>query len=154
VTNEEIWTVVAEAYVVHFMMFGCGLAADDVFVGVEPVAGAPTVDPYAFVVARRGGARDQQFLFWIAPLPTRRDDEDFRKAWTLFSHRQPTISRADLDLLVVRSQAYQHFPELRQGLIKKGLIAESAGLDMLEAWMAMRTLSLPLEEGLTGEVPS
>lgn len=152
-TNEEIWAVVAEAYVVHFMMFGCGLAPDDVFVGVNLVEGTPTKDPYAFVVARKNGSEARQFLFWLAPLPTERDAKEFRKAWKVFSYRQPKMDRNDLDLIVIRSQAYQHFDELREGLIKKGLIDERAGLDMLEAWKAMRRIDTGVGE-LTGQVPS
>lgn len=148
-TNEAIWTVVAEAYVVHFMMFNCGLEPDDVFVGADRIVNAPTGDPYAFVSARKNG---KEFLFWIAPLPLLEDAKEFRKAWLDFCRRQPQLDVLELDELVVRSQAYRQFPKLRQGLIDKGLIDESAGTDALAAWTAIQ--KIPLEDGLTGEVPS
>lgn len=142
--RDEIWTIVAEAYAVHFLLFQCGLTADDVFVSTEPVANAPSRLPYANVIARKNG---QEFLMWIAPLPGRHDRRAFRKAWTEFSRRQPQIDKSGLDLVVVASKAYTQYPDIRQVLIDKGLVGEEAGLGLLDVW---RTTFLPKP----GEAPS
>lgn len=130
-TPDDLRAIVNETYVVHFMMFGCGLTADDVFVSVEPIENAPLGCPYAVVIARKNG---QQFVLWVAPLPRRSDARRFRRAWLKFARAQPTMPRSQLDLIVVCSKGYANYPLVRQGLIDKGLVGPDAGQTLLEAW--------------------
>lgn len=142
-TRDEAWRIVAEAYAVHFILFACDLSPDDVFVSTDRVVNAPTTDRYASVIARRSG---QQFLMWIAPLPTRQDVRAFRKAWRIFSVKQPKMPKAELDLVVCTSDAYRQLPAIRDGLIAKGLATQASGTNVLEAWRATfeRTTQGPL----------
>lgn len=130
-SQDALWNVVAEAYAVHSLMFGCGLSPDEVFVLTDRIENAPTPHRYASVMAVRG---DKQFLMWIAPLPCRRDVKAFQKTWRFFSKRQPKIDKSGLDVVLAQSDAFRQFPELRRGLIAKGLVAEDAGHDLLGIW--------------------
>lgn len=129
--RDAIWKVVAEVYAVHSMMFGCGLTPSEVFVATDRVSNAPTTHRYASVIAIRGV---EQFLMWVAPLVTRQDVKAFQKTWRFFAKRQPKIDKSGLDIVLARSEAFRQFPELRLGLIRKGLIGEDAGRELLAIW--------------------
>lgn len=114
----SIEELVRETYAVHFVMWNAGV--EDTTTAIRRIANAPVPGaPYVAVLGRRRGI---EFLMHIAPVLGEAEQRAFDEAWTGFAARQPRMSSAERDQMVVGTLGLLNRGLLERALRTKGLI--------------------------------
>lgn len=109
--------LIREAYAAHFIMWNLGIT--ETVTAVRPLLNAPLPGEHYALVACR--ARGREFVYHIAPLVTEAERTAFLEAWAGFASRQPRMSLAERDAMVLGTITLSVRPRLEHALRQKGL---------------------------------